>query len=251
MRLRSSRGRKLQQRIILDGARELLRALEAGVDVREIFVCPEWVQMGDAMRALEIARGREMAVLSVAPAVFGKLAYGSRTEGVLALAQRPRSPWPDLPLPAVPLVVVLERVEKPGNLGGVLRTADAAGAAAVLVADPAVDPYNPNTIRASLGAVFSTPVAVADGGAMLDWLRDRKLQILAARTDGKQLYTEVDFTRPSAIVLGSEAEGLSDLWNGDGVVSLKIPLRGHVDSLNVSVAAGVLMYEALRQRNAS
>ena len=249
IKLRRSRGRKAQDRILIDGAREVLRAMEAGVDILEVFVCEEQVQRTEARSALEIGHARRTELVRVTPEVFRKLAFGAREEGLIAVAARPRSNWPTLPLTDNPLVVVLEHVEKPGNLGGVVRTADAVGAA-VLVADPAADLYNPHAVRASLGAIFHVPVAAAASREILAWLQQRGMQVLAARVDGAMEYTEADYARPTAIVLGSEAAGLSETWSERDIPAISLPLLGRVDSLNVSVTAGVLLYEALRQRRA-
>jgi TrmH family RNA methyltransferase len=146
-------------------------------------------------------------------------------------------------------VAVLEGVEKPGNVGAVLRSADAAGVSAVILADPRTDLYNPNAIRASLGTIFTMPVCEAASGDVLARLREHECMILAARVDGAVPYTEVDYRRPTAIVLGSEAAGLSPIWTGDDIRAVRLPMRGVADSLNVSVTAAVLFYEALRQRS--
>jgi TrmH family RNA methyltransferase len=148
------------------------------------------------------------------------------------------------------LVAVLEGVEKPGNLGAVLRSADAAGVSAVIVADGRTDLYNPNAIRASLGTIFTMPLCEAAGGDVLAWLRERRFSILAARVNGAVPYTAVDYRGPTAIVLGSEAAGLSSIWTGDDIQAVRLPMLGAADSLNVSTAAAVLFYEALRQRSA-
>lgn len=248
LRLRQRRHRDRQQRILIDGARELLRALRAGVRLVEVFVCePLCVSReADQVRVLLPASGAD--VLEVAEPVFQKLAFGQRAEGVLGVAETPRGGLERLRLPERPLVAVLEGVEKPGNLGAVLRSADAAGVSALIVADGRTDLYNPNAIRASLGTIFSMPVAQASAGQVLGWLRERELAIYAARPDGALLYTQADFARPSAIVLGSEAAGLSGLWLSDQVQGVRLPMLGVADSLNVSAAAAVLFYEALRQR---
>jgi TrmH family RNA methyltransferase len=247
-RLRNRRGRKAQDRIIIDGAREVLRALEAGVEAVEIFLCEELIRRPEAQRAVEMGRQLGIPMLQTAPAVFEKLAFGDRAEGVVAVAATPRSALPALVLPENPLVVILERVEKPGNLGGVVRTADAVGAAAVVVADAAADLYCPNAVRASLGTIFSLPVVAAGGRDVLAWLRRQEMGVFAARVEGSVNYTDVDYTGPSAIVLGSEASGLSPWWQADDITSISLPLLGSADSLNVSATAAVLMYEALRQR---
>jgi TrmH family RNA methyltransferase len=251
VRLRDRRARKAQGRFIIDGVREISRALQADVPVREVFLCAELLQSAEAEQCLQWARQRGAELFAVAPAVFAKLSFGERAEGLVAVADYPSATWPALRLPENPLVVVLEQIEKPGNFGGVVRTVDGAGASAVLLADPAADPFNPNAIRASLGAVFSVPVAAATSRDILDWLRARRLRIVAARVDGAVPYYDVDYRGPTAIVFGSEAAGLTELWNAADVQSVSLPMRGRVDSLNVSVTAAVLLYEALRQRLAT
>ncbi|MCJ7581023.1 MAG: RNA methyltransferase [Candidatus Aminicenantes bacterium] len=248
VKLRNRRERKTQGRILIDGASELLRALESGLPIVEIFVCEDLINRPQARRALELARARGIEPLHVTSAVFGRLAFGDRAEGLVAVAAEPQSIWPDLPLPQNPLVVVLEQVEKPGNLGGVVRTADAVGVSAVLVADAAADIYSPNAIRASLGTVFTLPVVAVGSNAVLRWLREQQINIVAARVEGAVHYADADYTGPSAIVLGSEARGLSTLWQGEGITAVSLPMLGSADSLNVSVTAAVLLYEALRQR---
>ena len=157
----------------------------------------------------------------------------------------------DLRLPPNPLVAVLEGLEKPGNVGAILRSADAAGVDAVIVADGRTDLYNPNTIRASLGTVFRENVCEATTAETIEWLRNRELTIVAARPDAEQSYSEVDFRSGAAIVLGSEADGLSDAWRGTNITPVRLPMLGMADSLNVSTTAAVLFYEALRQRGQS
>jgi TrmH family RNA methyltransferase len=147
-----------------------------------------------------------------------------------------------------PLIAVLVGIEKPGNVGAVLRTADAAGVGALIVADGGTDLYNPNAIRASLGAIFTLPVCAATSVQAIAWLRSNQCQIVAARVDGSTPYTQIDFRGPTAIVLGGEAHGLSDQWRGDDITAVSLPMLGRVDSLNVSATAAVLFYEALRQR---
>ncbi len=249
IRLRDHRQRRKEGLILIDGVRELARAIAAGVAVREVFVCPELCGSAEARRLLEILPGSAER-LDVSEAVFAKLAFGQRAEGLVGVAAVPQSRLEDLVLPACPLVAVLEGVEKPGNVGAVLRSADGAGVSALVVANPRTDLFNPNTIRASLGTIFSLPVAEATPDEVLAWLRGRGLQIVAARVAGAVAYTEVDYRRPTAIILGSEAEGLSSLWSGEDVRPIGLPMLGVADSLNVSAAATVLFYEALRQRMA-
>ncbi len=188
--------------------------------------------------------------MPVAAPVLDALAFGDRNEGVVATVRIPDHAFDldRLRLPPDPLVVVLEGVEKPGNLGAVLRSADGAGADAVIAADPRADLFNPNAIRASLGTIFAVPVAAGGSAAVRDGLRAVGVALVAARVDALTAYTEVDLRGPVAIVLGSETAGLSDCWSGDATVPVRLPMLGVADSLNVSIAAAVLLYEARRQR---
>jgi TrmH family RNA methyltransferase len=184
----------------------------------------------------------------VTPEVFAKLAFGDRAEGIVAVARTPERLLSDLNLPDCALVAVLEGLEKPGNLGAVLRTADAAGVSGVLVVDGGTDVYNPAAIRASLGAIFRIPVRAASVADAFDWLQARHLSILAATPRGDILYRDADYRGATAVVLGSEARGLSTAWNREPCVSIRLPMLGTVDSLNVASTAAVIFYEALRQR---
>ena len=279
VRLRDRRHRDKQGRTLIDGVRELQRALGAGVRVDLAFVC-ESLCRGEATQSLLATLASSgCEVLHVSESVFEKLAFGQRAEGVVAVAETPRptlqslmaatgwggsstatpagatpagaTPADAIATNAAPLVAVLEGVEKPGNVGAVLRSADAAGVSAVIVANPRTDLYNPNAIRASLGTIFTIPVCEATSGEALAWLRERKYAILAARVDGAVPYTAIDYRGPTAIVLGSEAAGLSSVWAGDDVQAVRLPMLGVADSLNVSASAAVLFYEALRQRRGS
>jgi len=248
VRLRDRRHREKQQRILIDGARELRRAIAAGVTLVEAFVCESLCTSEDARQLLQRLPDTKTEILPVNDGVFEKLAFGQRAEGVLGVAEMPHPTLESLAVPKNAVVAVLEGVEKPGNVGAVLRSADAAGVSAVILADPRTDLYNPNTIRASLGTIFSMPVCEAASSDVLQWLRANHFSIFAARVDGSLPYTEVDYRGPSAIVLGSEAEGLSSAWTGKDIQAVRLPMLGAADSLNVSVTAAVLFYEALRQR---
>ncbi len=248
-RLRDRRHREKQDRILIDGARELSRAIDAGVRLIEVFVCEPLCTGDDARGVLAMLPECGAEILDVTERVFEKLTFGQRVEGVLGVAEMPRSTLEELTLPENALVAVLERVEKPGNIGAVLRSADGAGVSALIVADGRTDLYNPNAIRASLGTIFTMPVCSTTTAETLDWLRQHQLSICAARVDGSVAYTQLDYRGPTAIVLGSEAEGLSDAWSGDDVTAIRLPMLGQTDSLNVSVTAAVLFYEALRQRS--
>jgi len=246
-KLRSGRGRTRQARILIDGQREVQRALRAGVQLFEVFVCPG--PSGEpSERELASWEAAGVPVFRVNAHVFSRLAYGDRDQGVVAVARTPDRTLDGLSLGAEALVIVLEGVEKPGNVGAVVRTADAVGASAVIVADGATDLYNPNAIRASLGTVFTVPVCAASSVETAAWLRQHRLQILATRVDGTVPYTRVSYRVPTAIVLGSEAEGLSDVWRGPDITAVSLPMKGLTDSLNVATTAAVVLYEALRQR---
>ncbi len=251
IKLRDRRHREKQGRILIDGLRELERAIDAGVSLVEAFVYLPACENPEAQRVLARLAERGTEILEVNTPVFEKLAFGERVEGILGVAATPRAALDDVSLPQNPLVAVLEGVEKPGNVGAVSRTADGAGVSALVVADPRTDLYNPNTIRASLGTIFTLPTAAASVKDTLAWLRRHKLAIYAARVDGSVPYTEVDYRQPAAIVLGSEAEGLTDAWQGADIQAIRLPMLGTADSLNVSATAAVLFYEALRQRNTS
>ncbi len=248
VRLRGRRHREKERRILIDGARELSRAVAAGVRLVEVFACRPLCRSEDARRVLELLPGCGAGVFEVTEPVFEKLAFGDRTDGVLGVAETPAGTLDGLTLAENPLVAVLEGVEKPGNVGAVLRSADGAGVSALIVADGRTDLYNPNAIRASLGTIFTVPVAKATTAETLAWLRRQGIAIYAARVDGSMLHAQADFRRPAAIVLGSEAAGLTGAWAADDITPLRIPMLGAGDSLNVSAAAAVLFYEALRQR---
>lgn len=248
VRLRDRRERDRQQRILIDGARELLRAVEAGIRLQELFVCEELCHTPEARQLFHRAADTGADVLHVTPRVFEKLAFGDRAEGLLGVAERPQTRLADWQPPSNALVAVLEGVEKPGNVGAVLRSADAAGISGVIVAGGGTDLYNPNAIRASLGTVFTQPVFAVEVPEAMAWLRKHGVRIFAAIVGATQSYTAADYTGPTALVLGGEAAGVSDVWRENDITPIALPMLGAADSLNVSVTAAVLFYEALRQR---
>ncbi|MCA9236633.1 MAG: hypothetical protein KDA44_14250 [Planctomycetales bacterium] len=247
-KLRTGRKREAAARFLIDGPREIARAIAAGVEIAEAFVCEELVEGDEATAAVTKLRAAAGEFATVAPEVFEKLCYGDRGSGAVAVAVPPTRSLARLQLPAAPLVAVIEGVEKPGNVGAVLRSADGAGLDAVVVADPRTDLYNPQTIRASLGTVFGSHVCTATAADTLAWLRTLDVPLVAARPDATQLYTQLDYRHGAAIILGSEATGLTDLWNAADVTPVRLPMHGLADSLNVSVSAAVMFYEAERQR---
>lgn len=258
VRLRDRRGRDRQNRFRIDGAREVSRALAAGIAVVELFVCLDWCEHPEARDVLArcerpeefTARGqRPPSIFTVAPAVFEKLAFGERHDGIVAIAVAPNRTLASWSPPVDPLIVVLDGLEKPGNVGAILRTADGAGVDGVIVCDGGTDLFNPHVIRASLGTVFAQSVCTATRAEAQAWLRERRVRVVTARVDAPQSYTNVALTGAVAIVLGAEDSGLSHAWDGADVLAVSLPMLGIADSLNVSATAAVLCYEARRQRN--
>jgi TrmH family RNA methyltransferase len=249
MALRERRDRDQTGLTLVDGAREARRAIEAGVEVETAFVCRDLIGSQDARLALAglgRAHGRR-EIVEVGRRAFERLAFGDRLEGLVLVVRQPRAALAGLRLPAEPLVVLTEDVEKPGNLGAILRSADGAGADAV-VAVGGTDLLNPNVIRASVGTAFAVPLAAASAMEARAWAADLGLRLVVARVDAERLYVDADLTGPLGIVVGNEASGVSDAWGGDGVEAVRLPMLGVADSLNVSVAAAILLYEAWRQR---
>jgi TrmH family RNA methyltransferase len=252
--LRDSRERRATARLLVDGARETARALAAGIEPIEAYVAAGADQGGPAAprvrEAIDALHHRGVPLTRVARDAFAKLAYGDRDDGVVLVASAPRRALAELSLPPEPLVAVLDGLEKPGNLGAILRTADGAGIDAVVVVGERVDLFNPNAIRASVGAVFKANVAVASLDDTRAWLASLGATTYATLPEAAIDYTTADFRGAAAIVLGSEADGLPDAWRAGDVRPIALPMRGVADSLNVSAAAAVLFYEALRQRTA-
>jgi RNA methyltransferase, TrmH family len=249
-RLRGRRERDRQGMTLIDGVRETTRALAGGARLRETFVSPELCVDDECQQLLGSLREAAVPVLELSREAFGRLAYGDRKEGIVAVAETPVRGLADLDLPDNPLIAVVEAVEKPGNLGAILRTADAVALDALVLADTTTDLFNPNVIRASIGTVFSVPLATAATPDVLTWLIGRGMRVIAASLDGDIEYTAADYSGGVAIALGSEAYGLSAAWVEQADASVRIPMLGVADSLNVSSTAAVLFYEALRQRRA-
>lgn len=251
-----SKERKKKGLFVVEGRRELLHCIEAGYDPFTLFLCPEIISSDDR-REIEQAimdgnrtTGQRMpAVIEIPQHLYDKVAYRGGTEGVIAEVYCKDMGLETLALKENPLVVVLEAVEKPGNLGAVLRSADAAGADAVIVCDPLTDMYNPNLIRSSIGAIFTVPVATASTEECINWLKDKGIKIYTAQLQDSEWYYDTDMKGGSAIVMGTEATGLTDTWRMAADAHIKIPMLGQLDSLNVSVSAAILLYEAVRQRN--
>ena len=242
-----SKERRKKGLFVVEGRRELLHCIEAGYEPYTVFICPDILSETDR-REIEEAAGR-CSWIEIPQHLYDKVAYRGGTEGVIAELHCKEMTLESLELPDNPLVTVLESVEKPGNLGAVLRSADASGVDAVIVCDPLTDMYNPNLIRSSIGAIFTVPVATASSEATIKWLKDNGIKIYTAQLQDSEWYYDTDMKGATAIVMGTEATGLTDAWRKAADAHIKIPMLGKLDSLNVSVSAAILMFEAVRQRN--
>jgi TrmH family RNA methyltransferase len=247
--LRERRDRIRTGLTIVDGARECRRAIDAGVRIEAAFVCPPLLRSTDSVAATAALTSRGVDVVEVSERAFGKLAFGDRLDGIVLVVEPPPTDLERLRLGPEPLLLVTEDVEKPGNVGAIVRTADAAGCDAV-IAIGGTDLFNPNVIRASIGTVFTVPLVAPEGSAAIEWLRGRGIRIVAARVSGAELYSDADLRGPLAIVLGSEAVGLSNAWLEPDIRTVRLPMLGAADSLNVAATAAILAYEARRQRGA-
>ena len=253
VRLRERRYREREGRILIEGAAEVELALDSGVPLQTLFLCASLATSASAPLLLDRLRQSGVEVVVVAPNVFTKIAYRENPDGWLAVAPFPRRRLADLDMTLAtlsppPLLLVAETIEKPGNLGAMLRTADAAGITAFILCDPHTDLSNPNVVRSSRGALFSVPLAEASSHETLAWLKQHNIALLAATPQATIPYTHTDLRGPVAIAVGEEKHGLSPLWLEQADLQVRIPMRGRVNSLNVATAAALLIYEALRQR---
>lgn len=265
-----SKARSAAGLFVVEGQRELGHCLDAGFIPETLFICGEVMAVQnnavngaktghlaeniegkdglDALVAKAEALNPRLSVVQIPAFLYEKVAYRGSTEGIIAEVHSVPRALEDLKLGESPLVMVLESVEKPGNLGAVLRSADAAGADAVIVCDPLTDIWNPNLIRSSVGAVFSVPVAVCTSADAIAFLKKRGIRILTAQLQDSEWYYDTDMTGATALVMGTESTGLTQAWRDSADAHIKIPMLGRLDSLNVSVSAAVLLYEAVRQR---
>ena len=252
-----SKARREQGLFVVEGRRELEHCLEAGYSVRTLFVCPAIYGDFDSAENYFLcsspknqfpAESSANSIIDIPETLYRKVAYRESTEGIIAEVEYKSLKLGDLQLPENPLVMVLESVEKPGNLGAVLRSADAAGVDAVIFCDPLTDLYNPNLIRASIGAVFTVPTVAVSSEEAIAFLKARDIQILTAQLQDSSLYYDIDMRRGTALVMGTEATGLTDAWRKAASAHIRIPMLGRLDSLNVSVSAAILLFEAVRQR---
>lgn len=231
---------------VVEGIREVERCVEKGYEIDTIFYLNK--PMAENVSEI-IEKNKGIKLFEVSPTIYEKIAYRGSTEGVIAEVKTKDKTLNDLNLSENPLVVVLESVEKPGNLGAILRSADAAGADALIVCDPLTDLYNPNLIRNSTGAIFSVPCVACTSEECIKFLKENNIQILTAQLQDSELYYDTDMKRGTAIIMGTEATGLTDIWRKAADAHIRIPMLGITDSLNVSVSAAILLYEAVRQRS--
>lgn len=240
VKLRNAKERKEQNKIIIEGYREISRAVTCGFQIDTLYICPEIADKGKDIPSKNVEE--------VSLDVFDKIAYREGSDGLLALAVPKYAELNSFKPGKDPLIIVLETVEKPGNLGAVMRTADAAGVDAVIIADPRTDIFNPNAIRASIGCIFSVPLFACTSEKCIQWLRQNNIRIYCTYLKASIDYLEADFRKGSAIVMGTEATGISDIWVQEADQNIIIPMNGIADSLNVSVTTAIVTFEAVRQR---
>ena len=255
-----ARLRKEMGLFVVEGRRELEHCVHAGFEIDTVFFCPDIfgltlsadTESGGSLSSDQTPEVLKQArqIVNVPAELYNKIAYRGGTEGIIAEVKSRELSLDSLKLPENPLIVVLESVEKPGNLGAVLRSADAAGADAVLICDPLTDLYNPNLIRASIGAVFTVQTVCCSSEEAINWLKANKIKLYTAQLQDSSWYYDTDMKGATAIAIGTEATGLTDAWREAADAHIKIPMLGELDSLNASVSAAILLFEAVRQRNA-
>lgn len=250
--LRDRRERDRSNLFLIEGYRELLRAIDAGWKAETLFICRSLFLGANEDALIQRAQASGAKVLTCSEKVFHKISYRDRPDGLLAIAPQDHLDIHNLDSiirrKANPLLLIAESIEKPGNLGTILRSSDAVGIDALIVCDPCTDIFNPNVVRASVGTLFTVPVAVSTGEKTLAWLKKNSFKVLAATPSAAEEFTQVDMRVPLAIVVGTEQLGLSPLWMDNADIQVKIPMNGVADSLNVAMAATLLLYEASRQR---
>jgi RNA methyltransferase, TrmH family len=241
VKLREDKRQRQQDGLMLvEGHDELTLALNTGLKPHTILTAPEL-----ATRTIDIPHAE---ITTTSRAVFEKISYRDNPDGWLGIFPIPKNSLEELTLSDSPFVIVAESIEKPGNLGAILRTADAAQVDAVIVCDPRVDVWNPNVVRASRGTIFTVPAVEAESSNALAWLRSKKMRVLAATPSADELYTNVDLKGSVALAVGTEDNGLTDFWMQNADIKVRIPMLGRVNSLNVSIATALIAYESVRQR---
>jgi TrmH family RNA methyltransferase len=248
VRLRERRHRDGTGRFLIEGYREISRAFGAGLALDTLYTCADLFLGPNEPELIAGLQAAGTDVVELAEGPFRKVSYRDRPEGLLAVAPQPATDLAHLTLGVSPLLLVAEAIEKPGNLGTMLRTADAVGADAVLVADPTTDPFNPNVVRSSTGTLFTVPLAVATAGESVEWLAHLGISIVATTPAAELELWDADLAGPVAVVVGAEQYGLSERWLDAADIRVRIPMAGAADSLNAAIAAGIVLYEARRQR---
>ena len=241
------RARKEQNRIVIEGLREIRLAIASGFNITDLLYTPAFISDAD-LKSL-IHQVNQVELTEVSPDAFNRMAYRRDTGGLIAMAEPVRLGFSDLNLSRQPLLLVLETVEKPGNLGALLRTADAADLDAVIICDPQTDIYNPNAIRSSIGCIFTMPVVTASSEEAIAWIHAVGVKMFGTALSASRYYHEADYNQPAAIIMGSEANGLSNTWLESADKLIKIPMMGKIDSMNVSASAAIVIFEAMRQRD--
>ena len=247
VRLQKHSERIKQQVVVIEGIKEIQKSLLAGYTIESVFFHPQLIDRDSVAKLFRSALPEK--IFSVTDDVYKKIAYRENSGGLIVIAEAKGHTIQSLVLPENPLILVIEGLEKPGNLGAIYRTAEAAGIDAVIICNPKTDLYNPNAIRASLGCVFIMPTAMTTSPEAIKWLKDQNIRIYCTSLTATVPYHTVDFTKPSAIVMGTEATGISDVWLEESHAHIIIPMRGKTDSMNVSVSTAVIIFEACRQRN--
>ena len=243
-----SRTRKKEGLFVIEGQREIGLAAKGGFSFTELYFCPALFS-SEALEHLLKSISSEVGITEISEEIYSKIAYRGSTEGVIAVAEARDLSLENILLEKkAPLILVAEAPEKPGNIGAILRTADAAGVDAVFIANPKTDLFNPNIVRSSVGCVFTKPIATGTSSEIIAFLKARKIAIYGAALQASVPYDSIDYTLGSAIVVGTEATGLSEEWLENTTKNIVIPMQGEIDSMNVSVAAGILIFEAKRQR---
>lgn len=246
-----SRERKKTGLFVIEGVREAQLALKGGYAFEFLLFCPE-IFKTEELSLIKEAVSTTTELIEISSEVYKKLAYRTTTEGVLAVAKTKSLALSELKLPKEnALILVAEAPEKPGNIGALLRTADAAQLDAVVIANPKTDLYNPNILRSSVGCVFTNQLAIGNTQEIISFLKERDIAIYSATLQAAEHYHHCDFTKSTALVVGTEADGLSQEWRDQSTQNIMIPMQGEIDSMNVSVAAGILIFEAKRQRDFS
>lgn len=248
-RWRDRPDRDNSQVVLAEGYRALVRALAGGYHIHEVFVCPEFFPgQHHEEELLQRLAAQGARIIKVAPGAFNKMAYRDRPEGLLGVGPQLHRTLDDLKLSETPFFLVAEQIEKPGNLGTMMRSADAVKVDGLVLCDPKTDLYNPNVVRASTGNLFTLPIAEASSAGAIPWFKERGIKILATSPHAEKLYTQVDLTVPVAIVVGAEQYGLTRQWLDNADIVVRLPMLGEADSLNVSTATAIMLYEVVRQR---